>query len=170
MSIFIRSMATGGLVRFENGPDAELNNAVEFDSPFFVLPGDSGRCTVLTYPHTPIDPPMVLSVMLVEGGEPELDGLDGWQPVTGYSGQHGYSGPVMHASEYLGGGMARDLLSGELGAGWFVITSVESDACDDFRMHGQCTPDGGDCGRNCSEEPAGWILLHKPVDLTGAAS
>jgi len=34
-----------------------------------------------------------------------------WEPVTGYSGQDRYSGPVMHNSEYLGGGMLRDMLA-----------------------------------------------------------
>ena len=33
-----------------------------------------------------------------------------WEPVTGYSGQDRYSGPVMHNSEYLGGAMLRDML------------------------------------------------------------
>ena len=41
-------------------------------------------------------------------GETEIP--NGWEAVSGYSGQHGYSGPDMHPSEYLGGGMARDVL------------------------------------------------------------
>jgi hypothetical protein len=40
----------------------------------------------------------------------ELD--DGtWALMNGYSGQYGYSGPIMHASEFIGGGMARDILA-----------------------------------------------------------
>lgn len=34
-----------------------------------------------------------------------------WELLTGYSGQYGYSGPIMHNSEYIGGGMERDILS-----------------------------------------------------------
>jgi hypothetical protein len=34
-----------------------------------------------------------------------------WEPVTGYSGQDRYAGPVMHDSEYLGDGMLRDMLA-----------------------------------------------------------
>ena len=30
---------------------------------------------------------------------------------TGYTGQYGYSGPIMHDSEYIGGGLARDILA-----------------------------------------------------------
>jgi hypothetical protein len=29
----------------------------------------------------------------------------------GYSGQYSYNGPVMHNSEYIGGGLARDILA-----------------------------------------------------------
>jgi len=36
---------------------------------------------------------------------------DSWSLMTGYSGQYMYGGPVMHASEYVGGGMARDILA-----------------------------------------------------------
>jgi hypothetical protein len=35
----------------------------------------------------------------------------GWTLLDGYSGQYGYAGPIMHASEYIGGGMARDILA-----------------------------------------------------------
>jgi hypothetical protein len=40
----------------------------------------------------------------------ELAGA-GWEALTGYTGQYGYNGPHMHASEYLGGGLARDILA-----------------------------------------------------------
>ena len=33
-----------------------------------------------------------------------------WVLLNGHSGQHGYSGPLMHQSEYIGGGMARAIL------------------------------------------------------------
>lgn len=39
-----------------------------------------------------------------------LDGK-GWTLLDGYSGQYGYSGPIMHPSEYIGGRMARDIVS-----------------------------------------------------------
>jgi hypothetical protein len=41
----------------------------------------------------------------------ELSAPDGWELMNGYSGQYGYSGPVMHNSEFIGGGMARDILA-----------------------------------------------------------
>lgn len=36
---------------------------------------------------------------------------DEWTLLDGYSGQYGYSGPVMHRSELIGGRMALDILS-----------------------------------------------------------
>lgn len=40
----------------------------------------------------------------------ELDS-DRWELLNGYSGQDRYSGPIMHPSEYIGGGMERDIRS-----------------------------------------------------------
>jgi hypothetical protein len=47
---------------------------------------------------------------------PELDAEndtvsgDGWSLLRGFTGQHGYSGPIMHDSEFIGGGLARHIL------------------------------------------------------------
>ena len=35
----------------------------------------------------------------------------GWELLNGYSGQYGYSGPHLHDSEQLAGGIARDILA-----------------------------------------------------------
>lgn len=40
----------------------------------------------------------------------ELDS-DKWTMMNGYSGQYGYRGPIMHNSEFIGGGMAKDILA-----------------------------------------------------------
>lgn len=34
----------------------------------------------------------------------------GWELMRGYTGQYGYNGPCMHPSEFIGGGLARDIL------------------------------------------------------------
>ncbi len=34
-----------------------------------------------------------------------------WELLTWYTGQYGYNGPVMHASEYVGGDLARNILA-----------------------------------------------------------
>lgn len=62
----------------------------------------------------------------------------GWTLMNGYSGQHGYSGPIMHPSEYVGGSLERDILAEP---GYYVTVTVET--TDD------------------SDEPAGWAVARK---------
>jgi hypothetical protein len=72
-----------------------LSDALEFDSPFRVYEGGKiGDGDGIYAPELMDD---------------ELIG-DGWVFLSGYSGQDGYSGPIMHSSEYLGGQMAQDVL------------------------------------------------------------
>jgi hypothetical protein len=63
---------------------------------------------------------------------------DGWTALTGYTGQYGYHGAVMHPSEYLGGRLAADILTTP---GVYVCTVVEVLDDDD------------------DPEPAGWVVL-----------
>jgi hypothetical protein len=53
---------------------------------------------------------------------------DRWSLLDGYSGQHGYSGPVMHDSEFIGGGLARDILS-EPGTYVAIISDYSCEQC-----------------------------------------
>lgn len=73
-----------------------LNDLMEFDHVIRV--NDDGSVS---------EPRNVYAPSLYE------DGLDtpGWSLMNGYSGQDRYSGPLMHQSEYVGGGMARDILA-----------------------------------------------------------
>lgn len=76
-----------------------------------------------------------------DGSDDETDIIEpakraGWDVLTGYSGQHTYNGPVMHASEYIGGGLARDILAEP---GVYAVATV-----DDY--------DG---------ESFGWLVLRK---------
>jgi hypothetical protein len=75
---------------------------------------------------------------------------EGWELMKGYSGQQGYSGPVMHSSEFIGGGMARDILAAP---GDYVALPVESDC--GYKME-NCDPETG-----CNCEPAGWVVMRK---------
>ena len=53
-------------------------------------------------------------VTLEPGQIRDLDGAlpEGWHATTGFSGQYGYPGPIMHDSEQVGGDMARALFGG----------------------------------------------------------
>lgn len=63
---------------------------------------------------------------------PELYGdelmSDQWSLLDGFSGQHGYSGPLMHQSEYIGGGMERYIL--ENPGTYVALVSVDPDGDD----------------------------------------
>lgn len=51
-----------------------------------------------------------------------------WSLLTGFTGQYGYDGAVMHASEYIGGGLEAYILTHP---GLYVALTVEVDPTDD---------------------------------------
>lgn len=78
-------------------------------------------------------------------GLPEMDG-SGWSFFSdGYTGQYGYSGPVMHASEFIGGRLEKDILAEP---GLYVVVSVED--------------------MNDGDEPFGWAVLRKDASKTAS--
>lgn len=74
----------------------KLNDLMEFDH--VVRVDDSGNVDHASDVYAP---------SLSDG---ELDSSD-WSLMDGYSGQSGYSGPIMHASEFVGGAIERDILA-----------------------------------------------------------
>lgn len=72
-----------------------LNDLMEFDR--VVRVHVDGSVSYPSLPHAP---------ELTDG-----EVSPGWRLLDGYSGQYGYSGPIMHTSEFIGGGMERDILS-----------------------------------------------------------
>jgi hypothetical protein len=118
-----------------------LNTLIDFDSPFTI--DDSEPANLLRYDAAAPSVPSVYLYVDADGngvGEEEIDGT-GWAPVSGFSGQYGYRGPVMHASEQLGGGMADWVIENP---GTYVVVAVEC-----------LSEEGGDEDL----EPAGWMLL-----------
>jgi hypothetical protein len=83
-----------------------------------------------------------------------IDGIpwkdtDRWHALAGLTGQYGYNGPTMHASEQIGRAMASRMIGMcDDGPRVFVATTVE------------VLPDDDDT----DTEPAGWIMLmHRPT-------
>lgn len=68
---------------------------------------------------------------------------DRWEALTGFTGQYSYNGAVLHASEFIGGGLERHLLEHP---GVYVSTAVEVLSI-------------GDGGVEEDPEPAGWAIL-----------
>jgi hypothetical protein len=87
-------------------------------------------------------------------GTDEFDMSEGWTLLSGFTGQFGYNGPVMHPSEYVGGGLERHIRETP---GYYVVLLVEG-RCD-YDGSTDCTPESG-----CDCEPAGWAIAYKPLD------
>lgn len=47
---------------------------------------------------------------------------EGWETLSGFTGQYSYNGPVMHPSEYIGGGLERYIREN---AGYYVALVVD---------------------------------------------
>jgi hypothetical protein len=79
--------------------DGNLSNLMEFDHVIAV--GDNGDVyDGVQHKHAPD----CFNV------DPYHRSIEGWELLSGYTGQHGYDGPWMHDSEQLGGRMAGDIL------------------------------------------------------------
>src|SRR5690606_22027104 len=90
-------------------PDS-LSAAVDFCHPFVITADADGRHYVTDAPDGIYAPDVEHDDrhdVLIDG-QPyrEHGALTPWEALTGYTGQHGYTGPTMHASEYLGGALA----------------------------------------------------------------
>jgi len=95
---------------------SELNKAMEFDCPVEVLPGG----IVVEGPRD------VYAPELYDG---ELQSMR-WELLCGYSMQDRYTGPIMHPSEQLAGGMAQDILDTPGIYVALVSHRTELDPCD----------------------------------------
>lgn len=67
---------------------------------------------------------------------------EGWELLTGYTRQYAYRGPINHPSEFIGGGMAEDILDKP---GFYVVVEVMGEGPD-----GQSEP-----------ENIGWVVAYK---------
>lgn len=125
-------------------------NAIEFDSPFTVFPGGNIINPIGVYAP---------SVEHSETTDIEIDGCapndSNWEPFSvRYTGQYGYTGAVMHASEQLSGALAADILATP---GTYVICAVEAPCTEDE----PCFPDEPNhcIEHGCDAFPAGWTVL-----------
>lgn len=79
----------------ENVTEDTLSDVMEFDTVIRV--NEDGTVDVLED---------AISPSLEDGNVGK-----GWELLNGFSGQYSYAGPIMHESEFIGGGMARHILS-----------------------------------------------------------
>lgn len=84
-------------------------------------------------------------------GTDEFNLPEGWELLTGFTGQYSYNGPVMHPSEFIGGGLETYILETP---GYYVALVVEGHC--DYDGTTDCDPETG-----CNCEPAGWAIAYK---------
>lgn len=117
----------------------DLNDVMDLDHVIRV--NDDG--TVSDYPTVSgIYAPDVVN--LPYPGDIEIQSPLPWKAETGRTGQYGYSGAVMHPSEYIGAGLASYILATP---GYWVAVEVR----DDDGTY----PEG---------DPVGWALLHLALE------
>lgn len=126
-----------------------LAEAMDFDHVVHVRP--DGTFTDTTGQHAP-----EVYVTTDENGQILADDekgmIDlirdhGWEVwTTGYSGQYGYRGPIMHSSELISNEMETDMYDSP---GYYVACAVEILEGDDWDISEMPPP------------PAGWIICRK---------
>lgn len=120
----------------------ELNAIMECDH-VIVSYGDDTVADDIPVPHAP-------SIL---DGEP--DGMS-WSLLDGYSMQHGYRGPIMHDSEFIGAKLAEHILSH---AGYYV--AVPALWSPDGDRDGEFVGEGWAVARFCDHTwTAGMMYVH----------
>lgn len=128
----VRLFAFGGYVGPCYTGGMTTSTTFEFDCPFTVHA--DGSVTDAPGVYAP-------EVYHSDDDDVEIHGV-GWDALVGYTGQYGYHGAVMHASEQFAGGIREDVLAMP---GTYVLTVVEVMPEDD----------------DPEPEPAGWAVLRK---------
>jgi hypothetical protein len=105
------------MVPDDGRPARPINDVMQFEGVVQVHP--DGSLTERDDLHAP-------ELMQYKGDDDvwreDLSG-EGWSLLTGWTGQYGYRGPMMHASEYLGGRLAEHVL-GNPGLYVLLVPSV----------------------------------------------
>lgn len=122
----------------------ELNDIMEFDH--IIRVAEDGTIT------EPRDIYGYFDLNVAMDGTDQFEMSDGWELLQGFTGQYSYNGPVMHPSEFIGGGLERHIRETP---GYYVALVV----------NGSCDYDGTtecDVEHGCECEPAGWAVAFKP--------
>lgn len=122
----------------DRGHDVDLDRVMGLSEPAVLVErDDEGTVTV-----TPL-PGLGAPETLEEADDEELAHqvrAQGWELLTGFTGQYGYNGPVLHPSEYIGGGLAAHILATP---GQYAVATVDD---DDGQAHG-------------------WVVMHRACVL-----
>lgn len=115
-------------------------NAIEFDSVFTLTVFDKSVARV-TFPAGIYAP----NVDHSESHDVDIDS-DEWEALTGFTQQYSYRGAVNHSSEFIGRGIAGELVRlAEDEPQTFVVVVVSAGVLDEHE----------------EDEPVGWAILRK---------
>lgn len=133
----------------------------DFDATYSALTGEHvGGLYIPTVEHSDVSDVLIDGVGLADGPGP----LSEWRALTGHTGQYGYRGAVMHASETADDDTIREWVR-EAGGDVFAI--VEVGAHDDADPAFPAEPDY--CEANgCAHEPAGWAIIYRDAEAVPA--
>lgn len=122
-------------------------NDIEFGTPFRTFHRSGAVTTIGDFPAVPEELDWHDFTSQLLGTE--------WEPVGGLSNQHGYTGPLMHASEFIGDELDAWLKhQGDV----FCVVVVEDAAEVDYADR---------AGETFAEsEPVGWMILRSTRPLT----
>lgn len=131
--------------------DMALSQLMEFDHVIEVSVDHVARGARASAPFAP-------EVYHSPGHDVEVMG-DRWEMLTGYTGQYGYRGAVMHSSEMLSGRMAADILA-EPGLYVAVVVEVWPEDAPEDRWPGDSEAERmADYSAGAWQpEPAGWAV------------
>lgn len=119
---------------------AERIDALDFDTVFQIVGNHVAEVREVYAPTVWHDEEEDIAIDAMPGEE--------WHALTGMTGQHSYSGAVMHPSEFIGEGMADEMArmtdAGEAPTLWTVVVV-------------EVMPEEGEN----EAEPAGWAVLYR---------
>lgn len=138
-------------------------SAYEFDATYSALTGEHvGGLYIPAVEHDDVHDILIDGAPRVSFDQPTARTVNGWDALTGHTGQHGYRGAVMHASETATDEQVREWVR-EAGGDVFAI--VEVGAHDDANPVFPAEPDF--CETNgCAHEPAGWAIIYRAAEVS----
>lgn len=149
--------------------DKPLNEIMQFDHIVRVNPDG----TVTDANMSVGDTGSYFDLMVDSDGTDIFEMSAGWSLLSGWTGQHGYNGPVMHPSEYIGGALEGYIFHNP---GYYVVLEVAGLSDHEWQVStftgtktcsrcGLLPLDDDDMQSTCQDDmPAGWAIAYKPLE------
>ena len=134
-------------------------STLEFDSTYSALTGEHVDTLYVPTVENDAEYDILIDGRVTRGRYSGSEPRPEWDALTGYTGQYGYRGAVMHASETMSDDAIREAVR-EAGGDVFAI--VEVSGHDDAEPVFADEPDYCQT-HGCAHEPAGWAVIYRPA-------